>query len=281
MYQLGTVEELKLNFWNTACLAVETGSGLLSLTVNQKLVASQTISKIIKSTRRINLNGRLTIGMSYNVNNLVPMEQYQGSISNIQVHKGGFHELVKLQSEKCDKPGDYLTWKNMTWTLTGRENIITEVHESVCDTAETYDIAFPAGLPQGAALRTCSKLGEGNMTTIRDEGALMNYIQWFRLMVGEGRCNYIWTPHSDEKIESVFINMNTGTEAEFLPWYPTDPDGDISENSVAIKTKGGSKSYIDVTSRYSNCFSCSLKSSLTFIWMGACIHTHLGDYSNL
>ena len=215
--------------------------------------------------------------MSYNGNKLVPKEQYQGSISNIQVHKGGLNELVKLQSKKCDKPGDYLSWENMTWRLTGGNDLVTEAHDSLCDSAETYDVAFPTGLPQKAALRTCSKLGHGNMTTIRDEAALISYIQWFRQLAGEGRCKYIWTPHSDEKLEGAFINMNTGTEAEFLPWYPTEPNGGRSQNSVAIKTTLGPKSYIDGTSYFSNCFSCSLKSSLTFIWMGACIHTRLGE----
>ena len=278
--RLGVVDEPKLNFWNTACLAVETERGLLALTVNQKFVANQTCFRNFKLTRPLTLNDRLTVGMSYNGNNLVPEEQYQGSISNIQVHKGGLNELVKLQSEKCDKPGDYLTWENMTWKLTGKNDIITEAHDSVCEPAETYDIAFPAGLPHAAALRTCSKLGHGNMTTIRDEAALINYIRWFSQLAGEGRCKYIWTPHSDAELEGVFINMNTGTEAEFLPWYPTEPNGGRSQNSVAIKTTLGPQSYIDGTSHFSNCFSCSLKSLLTFIWMGACIHTRLGECSH-
>ena len=96
--RLGVVDEPKLNFWNTACLAVETGRGLLALTVNQKLVANQTCSRNLKSTRPLTLNDRLTAGMSYNGNKLVPKEQYQGSISNIQVHKGGLNELVNCKA---------------------------------------------------------------------------------------------------------------------------------------------------------------------------------------
>ena len=106
---------------------------------------------------------------------------------------------------------------------------------------------------------------------------MSNYTDWFNETTS-GSCEKIWTPFSDEEEEGVFVNLEDGTEAQFLPWMDGQPNGGSLQHSVAIKTSGGNTPYMDVSPGAAYCSWCTLGSDLILSLRGVCEHTTMGKY---
>ena len=275
---LGTIEVPALNFWYTTCLAMDLQEGLVALSVNNKLLANTTYIKNINTTTTPVLKDNLHIGVWYNDNRDDSEKPYFGAITNIQIYRGGVSDLPVTTQDGCAADGDFLAWTDMTWKTSGEAVNRSEVNlESVCNPKDSYAIAFTMGLTQTAALKTCQKLGHSKMTTITSQEELATYITWFQETAPVDTCHYVWTPFSDAATEGIFLNMNDNSPGEFLPWANKDPNGGSEQSAVMMELSLGLKPYKDTYEHYTNCFSCSLKSTFSVKSLGACQHSYLGE----
>ena len=74
-----------------------------------------------------------------------------------------------------------------------------------------------------------------------------------------------------------YVNIEDGEPPAFLAWYPTEPDGGVDQNAVAIMPRLGLTSMVDTEENLPNCFSCVVNSSFSMSHMGACKDTYLGN----
>ena len=274
----GVIQDPAPNFWYTLCLAMETALKKVSLAVNGKILKNETEIQEVSQKQFVSLKNRLHIGVSYDIKKTPPVQQFYGQLSNMQIHYGGPQELSQILTDGCCKPGTFLDWQNMVWKTNRPKGSTIYVEEnSICHPTDTYHLAFPSGVTQEAALKTCRKLGYGKMSTMSNDAELKAYIKWFLSMVSPGTCDNVWTPYSDAAFEGNFVNLNDGTSAEYLPWYKMQPNGGTGQNSVKAKLYYGLKSYGDSRSNNKYCFSCSLKHKTFVTWMGACSETYISD----
>ena len=61
------------------------------------------------------------------------------------------------------------------------------------------------------------------MARIKNISSLEKMTQLVRTNWNES-CPKIWTPYSDEGEEGVFKDIDTGEEAQFLPWFEGQPN---------------------------------------------------------
>ena len=120
------------------------------------------------------------------------------------------------------------------------------------------------------------KLNNSIMPSYENKASLESYILWFYNTTG-GACDRIWTPISDDKTEGEFFNMNDGSEATFLPWDDSEPNGGLDENHVRVDYPGGL--YKDIAAGWPGvCGSCVLHTSLVLQLDGLCDHSYIGLY---
>ena len=92
---VGKLDEPNLNIWYSACLALDTSRGEVSLAVNGKLLSNKILLGNVEPQRLTTLQGRLHIGAWYQ-HSTESRQQFFGSISNIQVYS-----QIRLDEISC------------------------------------------------------------------------------------------------------------------------------------------------------------------------------------
>ena len=111
----------------------------------------------------------IVLGKSENYNFVE--EQFQGSVSNIQVFTNSpNHSISSLSSEPCGVEGDLLAWHPGDWRVEGdRWLLVEETGDSVCDQGNSYTIAIPVEMAIQEAIDICRKLNNSIMVYQEDQ----------------------------------------------------------------------------------------------------------------
>ena len=275
------VDEIVPNNWYNVCLAVDIITGKISLAVNGRLLFQRMSLKDIPTPLKLStsLKDRLHIGLWYHYGKSTPLEQFFGSVSNIQIHRGGTDTLENILKVACYQQGDFLAWENMKWKHTGKHVEENEIEQNyLCSRNTTLDVAFPVKQAQRDSVRTCQKLGHGSMRYKTSKTELTRFMAWFEGAVPEpmGWCRYIWTPFSDAGEEGHYVSLDIGEDAKFLPWALSMPIKGGRENAIAIDVSFGENPYMTALGDYLNCFACTVKANFSARIYGACHSSFIG-----
>ena len=287
---LAIIKEPKLYFWYHICHHVDTGNGLLSISINGKLIVSKVLVENLKKNKPNDLGSRLVLGKSTSSSWLKAVDhddQFVGSLSNINVFVPSNLSVDFLSANLCSHQGDILSWHKSSWIQTG-SGIQAMEKNNVCSVTGYYDIRLPIGLDQQQAVDTCNKLGHGRMKTMNSQEELKEYIKWFEKKA-EGICSRFWTPFSDKVEEGLFASLEDGSKANFLPWAPGEPSGGVYENGVEFAVNQRDQSHsVHYNDQFSDagidsfiCSACFLDRSFTLNLKGVCVHTFMGKLSNI
>ena len=110
MLQIDNAEHFLLNSWNHVCVALDNNSGQISVSVNGNFAVVKMSPKDIPVCN--SLKNRLHVGISGKSGHL---EQFSGSVSNIQIYHGGSDTLGNIFEKACVQQGDYFAWEDMVW----------------------------------------------------------------------------------------------------------------------------------------------------------------------
>ena len=167
-------------------------------------------------------------------------EQFFGSVTNVKAFSSSFvsnslANIEDLSLHPCEHQGDLLAWEVDLWTVKGDEWILVEESQkSVCHQENTYLLAVPFEIEAREALKLChERLGGGILPTYGNASSLREFAKWFESK-SSGSCSFLWTPYSDENVEGDFVSLNDNTEATYLPWGPSQPNGGREENFVRM-----------------------------------------------
>ena len=166
---------------------------------------------------------------------------------------------------------DLFAWENMIFEMIGNGGIIEEVNLSN-NPIQTRQIFLPMMLFWHDAVTYCKNLGNGWMTDISDQDDLNISIDMIQLL-GKS-CKFLWIPVSDETVEGVFRNTNTGNLETYLPWSPSAPKSNDAENYVMLDID--EQEYYDVNANFMRCVTCTLQSTTIFKLKGLCENSYLG-----
>ena len=271
------VDKIVPNNWYNVCLAVDILTGKISLAVNGRLLFHRVSLKEMPPELPAGLNDRLHIGVWYHYSESDPLEQFFGSVSNIQIHHGGTETLENLFESACHQQGDFLAWQDMKWKRTGKHIEEKEIEQNIlCSMNATFDVAFPVKQSQRDSVRTCQKLGHGSMTYKTSGTELTKFLAWFKGALSQDSYRYIWTPFSDATKEGHFISLDNGEDTRFLPWSLSLPIRGGRENAIAIDVYKGENPYITTLGDYLNCFACTIKANFSARIYGACHSSFIG-----
>ena len=284
----GEVEELKLYYWYHLCHQVDTATGILSISINGKMLKSNVTVKSLKQNKPEYLNNKLVIGKSTRVMKTDDDkdEQFSGSVTNFKVFGEQNLSLKQLSENACEQEGDLLAWSDSSWKQTGQGIIEKDKDTSkLCDNKGTYTLPLPLRLSQQQAANTCDKLGHGRMRTTSSMEQLQELVELFQTEL-PGVCRNIWTPYSDQAEEGVFLSIEDNSKPTFLPWAPDQPNGAESENGIDIRLdKSGEVYYYDrhISPNLDQfiCSVCSLDASFSIQLRGVCEFTFMGEFINV
>ena len=284
----GDIPEPKLYFWYHMCHKVDTVRGVLSVSINGHRVATNvSVDSLTRNKPKI-LNSNLVIGKMTKVSSTkgVVEEQFASYVSNLGLFSDTSRSIDALSGPGCSQEGDLLAWSTSTWRQVGAGPVkaTEEGVASLCSGEGRYNLALPLGLDQEQAVLTCSRLGQGRMTVSHSHQQLRQFTDWFQGVV-PGVCSKIWTPYSDQAHEGLYVSLEDGSEASFLPWAPGQPNGANTENGVDIRLDLRNSSlpayYYDENDKRGIenfiCSSCSLAGHFSLQLMGLCEHTLLGN----
>ena len=150
--------------------------------------------------------------------------------------------------------------------------LVEEDRESVCEPRDSYLVAIPVEMDIHEAVEICNdKLSRSILPYQEDLVSLQSFATWYKNTVGP--FDKVWVPFSDERQEGVFLNMNDQTEAVFLPWDISQPNGGIDQNYVSFQAN---LHYRDnPADREGIWSSCLLDSSLLLRLDGLCDSSYI------
>ena len=281
-HRFGHVRQPKLKVWYHVCAAVDTLNGTLDATLNGELFQSRAIlAKEDIVNKPTTLQSKLTLGYFVSTWGKNDPQQFHGSVSNVRVYSWRFIDQLKnLSSRPCDfEDGDYMSWQQMTWSISGPGVMKGSSSWSVCHEHQTTEtqLALPFGMTQPEALSVCQILGNGTMFSTFNQTKLEFFLNRFN-QTTSGVCTYIWTPYSDEQEEGTFVDLLDGSLAESIAWLDGQPNEGRLANGLVINTYRQSTPFGDASNKYKGaCTSCLVKLALVFRMWGLCEVTFMGE----
>ena len=261
---LEAIRNPRLDFWYNICARIDLGKNEIDVAVNGEPMGQvfdiDTTNKPSKF--------KMKIGVDYYKN-----EQFQGSMSNIQVFSAG--DVTELSSSRCtNKHNALLPWNPSDWKVVGSDWSLAEEFDDIfCNASDSYKLAIQSRLTFQESIDICKNKLKSIVPFQEDYKQFLRYLAWHK-NITKGACSDIWTPFSDEHSEGSFLNMNSLSEAHPQYWEREEPNGGKYENSVAIRVS--TTSLVDAPQTSLKCSSCLISSSLLLQLDGRCRHSLMG-----
>ena len=261
---LKTLSNPRLDYWYHICARIDLGKNEIDVAVNGEPIGQ--VFDIDTNNKPSKL--KMKIGADYYKN-----EQFQGSISNIQVFFDG--NVTELSSLPCtSKHNAILPWKPSDWKMVGSDwSLAEEFDDMICNASDNYMLAIQSRLTFQESIDICKNKLKSIIPFQEDRKQFLRYVAWHK-NITKGACSDIWTPFSDEHSEGSFLNMNSLSEAHPQYWEREEPNGGKNENSVAIRVS--TASLVDAPQTSLKCSSCLISSSLLLQLNSRCRHSLMG-----
>ena len=254
----------RLDFWYHICVRINLGKNEIEVAINGEPMGQVFDINTTNKPSKF----KMKIGVDYYKN-----EQFQGSMSNIQVFSDG--NVTKLSSSRCtSKQNALLPWNPSVWKVVGSDwSLAEEFDDMICNASDNYMLAIQSMLTFQESIDICKNKLKSIIPFQEDREQFLRYVAWHK-NITKGACSDIWTPFSDEHSEGSFLNMNSLSEAHPQYWEREEPNGGKNENSVAIRVS--TASLVDAPQTSLKCSSCLISSSLLLQLDGRCRHSLMG-----
>ena len=261
----GELENPMLDFWYHMCLRIDLTTNEIEIAVNGAVMGKIVDKKITNIPSKL----RMEIGIDHK------NQQFQGSVSNVQVFKEG--NITEISAEPCkQRQNTILPWSPNSWRVVGSEwSSVEEFEDMLCLPSDHYILAIPSKMTINESMDTCNlKLNNSIIPFQNDQETFKKYVAWYKNTTG-GTCHDVWTPLSDENSEGTFLNMNNNVSAKFQPWNEGEPNGGKIENFAWFRVSTGMLD--DVGYNRLACSSCLISKSLLLQLDGLCEDSLIGN----
>ena len=255
--------------WKHICADVDTSSGNITVSLMGKNAITRS-DNTLKSNKPRYLTGKVVIGITKRKSFKKLPLQFFGSVTDINMYSASKNHTVKQLSMGAHKNGDILAWTDMTFDLEGTDFSIDEIEIEKPNGACQFLLPVKAGWHEAAGY--CRNLGNGQMAGIASKEELNKTAELVYNLIDS--CEFVWMPVTDESLEGKYRNTFNGNLETYLPWGPFQPNGQHSENYVAIKMDDLKYHYHNVKDSY--CVSCAMKTTTLFRLRGRCKGSYMG-----
>ena len=283
------------NSWYHSCTALDTITGHMLIVVNGHIIIDQVIEEFVNSTNEKpkSLQGRLSL-----FKNFYSGFWYQSRqrLTNLNVYSSVLKvdEMISLTAgENCTGEGDYLSWRESQWNITGnvdKESTVKE--EDICFRAPSNIVMFTDYfLEWEECMLLCEKLPDARAPSVTSDNEFLELMKaTSRIIVDPATGNFYpgcvsgggayWIPVTDSKIEGQWVDYYTSDPVDILGVAAADPDGGIAQNCGLVVTSwGGWVAYECKTTRNSaNMCACESKGQMFLTMRGLCPDSNIDKY---
>ena len=221
---LATTADILFPFtWSRFCVSFDTVTARMAVVLNGQVVEEGVRPEIWEEDEWRPTTLDLVFGYS-------PAGEDTGMTSQLNIFSSALStaRMVALTSaggDECGTPGDYVSWEEEDWKLTGlaRREMVEEQFEGPCRRESGVTVYTAEFEELEACMNHCEKLGQGRSPPIR---TLAEW-DWLRTEVHAitrdiSVLPYLWLAVTDEEVEAEWRDSYTGDKLQTnvsWPWY--------------------------------------------------------------
>ena len=276
--------------WYHGCISIDTMNGHVQLVINGYVVVDEIIEyfKDSKSGKPDSLAGRLLMFKTWRLG--LVFYQSRGIISNMNVFKSEISLQVMNEitnGTKCGIKGDYLSWDQMTWNVTGIVTVGEVKKEELCKFPSTSLVLFTANAAKWVeCMHFCPKLNGARAPEVEHSYQVDGLLNWIEnVCINPETKNYqpgilapaFWVPVSDEEEEGRWKNYYT---KEIMKEGTDRTDGGPLENCalLALAWKGWNDWTCEVKTDSPIQCACEHPKQIYLRMRGRCKSSYIDEY---
>ena len=281
------------NSWYHGCTALDTVTGHMLVVVNGHIIIDQVIEEFINSVNQKpkSLEGRLTLFKTFYSGFWFLSRQRMTNL-NVYVSALTADKMIDLTSgESCAEVGDYLSWKETQWNMTGnvsQESIVKK--EDLCHSSTSNIVLFTENfLEWEECMFFCAKLPNTRSPSISSEEEFLDMMGTVDKIIHDPETGNLnpgvpgisyWIPVTDEKIEGQWVDYYTSDPVDILGVAAGEPNGGILESCGIVVTAWGGWQDWECTSRGSAILMCPCESKgqMILTLRGLCPGSNIDKY---
>ena len=225
--------------WVHSCLAIHGNTGRIQWVVDGHLVEDKQFDSWREGLAEKlpkNLTGRLLLGIEGGYSQWLSVKQKM-------THLNIFSSLLSIESMKsitrgggqdCGRPGDFLAWQNMEWSLHGESLIESLDPEEPCEEEPMFNLYNAYFLSMKDCMQHCEKLGTRAPPVVTQEqwDQIQGFMDKELYQKGHGNKVYgIWLPITDATEEGIWRDFYTGEVMQSKGAFTGNgPNGGLEEN---------------------------------------------------
>ena len=235
------------NSWYHGCTALNTVTGHMLIMVNGHIVIDKVIEEFINSVNEKpkSLEGRLSL---FKTSISVVWYQSRQRMTNVNVYASALtvDEMIDLtEEENCAKEGDYLSWREAQWNVTGNVNQESMVkEEDLCHTPPSNIVLFTDKFFEWEeCMLFCEKFPNTRAPSVATEKDLLNLMKAMERIMFDPETgsryqgvisNAYWIPVTDSKIEGQWVDFYTLDPVDIKDLTAGELDGGTAQNCAIL-----------------------------------------------
>ena len=270
------------NSWYHGCTALDTVTGHMLVVVNGHIIIDQVIEEFINTAdiRPKSMEGRLSLfktfytGYWYNSRN---------RLSNLNVYGSALavDDMINITAgERCPGEGDYLSWKESQWNVTGninQESMVKE--EGLCYRPVSNIVLFTDIFVEWEeCMLFCEKFPNTRAPSVGTKKEFLDVMRAVERIVIDSSTGY-WIPITDSKIEGQWVDYYTSYPVDINALATSSNGGIVKNCGIAVLAWGGWQDWECKVSRTNHlkCL-CESQGQMFLTMRGLCPDSNIDKY---